>query len=81
VKNGNRVKTNLGGCTGSLVRVRSGSIPTRSELMVGRGGTVDSSQRWYGELGTVERVGPGSAAIDQMVYAASFGISEGTWGL
>ena|SRR2546429_3645146 len=27
--------------------------------MVGRGGTVDSSQRGYGELGTVEQVGEG----------------------
>jgi hypothetical protein len=29
--------------------------------MIGRGGTVDSSQRGYGELGTVELVEPGSA--------------------
>jgi hypothetical protein len=34
--------------------------------MVGRGGTVDSSQRGgYGELGTVEQVEPGSAVVDE----------------
>jgi hypothetical protein len=33
--------------------------------MVGRGGTVDSSQRGYGELETVEQVGPGSAVVDE----------------
>jgi hypothetical protein len=62
--------------------------------MVGRGGTIGSSQRGYGKLGAVEQAGSGSAVvdegglarglarvIDQMVYVASFGISEGTWGL
>src|SRR5271154_3101513 len=33
--------------------------------MVGRGGTVDSSQRDYGELGAVEQVEPGSAVVDE----------------
>ena len=33
--------------------------------MVGRGGTVDSSQREYGELGAVEQVEPGSAVVDE----------------
>jgi hypothetical protein len=33
--------------------------------MVGRGGTVDSSPRGYGELGTVEQVEPGSAVVDE----------------
>jgi hypothetical protein len=33
--------------------------------MVGRGGTVDSSQRGYEELGTVEQVEPGSAMVDE----------------
>ena len=33
--------------------------------MVGRGGTVDSSQRDYGELGAVEQVEPGSAEVDE----------------
>ena len=28
-------------------------------------GTIDSSQRWYGELGTVELVEPGSAVVDE----------------
>ena len=33
--------------------------------MVGRGGTVDSSQRDYGELGAVEQVELGSAVVDE----------------
>jgi hypothetical protein len=33
--------------------------------MVGRGGTVDSSQREYRKLGTVEQVEPGSAVVDE----------------
>ena len=33
--------------------------------MIGRGGTVANSQRWYGELGTVELVAPGSAVVDE----------------
>src|SRR5437773_1999340 len=33
--------------------------------MVRRGGTVDSSQRGYRELGTVEQVEPGSAVVDE----------------
>ena len=33
--------------------------------MVGRGGKVDSSQRGYGELGTVEQVELGSAIVDK----------------
>ena len=33
--------------------------------MVGRGGKVDSSQRGYRELGTVEQVELGSAIIDK----------------
>src|SRR5271154_1636385 len=33
--------------------------------MVGRGGTVDSSQRDYGELGAGEQVEPGSAEVDE----------------
>ena len=33
--------------------------------MVGRGGTVDSSQRGYEELGTVEQVKPGSVVVDE----------------
>jgi hypothetical protein len=33
--------------------------------MVGRGGTVDSSQRGYGELGTVEQVEHRSAVVDE----------------
>jgi hypothetical protein len=49
----------------SLVRGRSGSNQTRLEWMIGRGGTVANSQRWYGELGTVELVAPGSAVVDE----------------
>jgi hypothetical protein len=34
-------------------------------------GTIDSSQRWYGELGTVELVEPGSAVVDERrIYPA-----------
>jgi hypothetical protein len=33
--------------------------------MVGRGGTIDSSQRGHGELGTVGQVEPRSAAVDE----------------
>jgi hypothetical protein len=32
--------------------------------MVGRGGTIDSSQRGYGELGTAGQVEPRSAVVD-----------------
>jgi hypothetical protein len=32
--------------------------------MVGRGGTIDSSKRGYGDLGTVGQVEPRSAAVD-----------------
>ena len=30
-----------------------------------RPGAVDNSQRWYGELGTVELVEPGSGVVDE----------------
>jgi hypothetical protein len=33
--------------------------------MIRPGGTIDSSQQWYGELGTVELVEPGSAVVDE----------------
>src|SRR5438477_12989815 len=36
--------------------------------MVGRGGTIDSPRRWYGESGTVEqveRVEPESVVVDE----------------
>jgi hypothetical protein len=33
--------------------------------MVGRGGTVDSSQREHGELGTVGQVESGSAVLEE----------------
>jgi hypothetical protein len=33
--------------------------------MVGRGGTVDASQRGYGELGAVEQVELGFAVADE----------------
>jgi hypothetical protein len=34
-------------------------------VKIGRGGTVDSSRRWYGELGTVELVEPGYVMVDE----------------
>ena len=40
--------------------------------MVGRGGTVDSSQRGYGELGAVEQVEPGSAVADESGLAVAW---------
>jgi hypothetical protein len=33
--------------------------------MIRPGGTIDISQQWYGELGTVELVEPGSAMVDE----------------
>jgi hypothetical protein len=57
VKNRNRIYTVKEIYMSSLVRGRSGSNQTRLEWMIGRGGTVANSQRWYGEVGTVELVG------------------------
>jgi hypothetical protein len=34
-------------------------------ISVRMSGTIDSSQRWYGELGTVELVEPRSAVVDE----------------
>lgn len=65
VKNRNRIYTVKEIYMSSLVRGRSGSNQTRLEWMIGRGGTVANSQRWYGELGTVELVAPGSAVVDE----------------
>ena len=69
MKNGNRVKTVWELYTGSLVRGRSGFSPTRLEWVIGRGGTVDNSQRWYG---TVELVEPGYAMVDESGLAVTW---------
>jgi hypothetical protein len=55
LKNENRVQAAWGLCTVSLVQ----------PISVRMSGTIDSFQRWYGELGTVELVEPGSAVVDE----------------
>jgi hypothetical protein len=40
--------------------------------MIRPGGTIDSSQQRYGELGTVELVEPGSAVVDKDELAGAW---------
>jgi hypothetical protein len=61
-------KQSENGLGGYVQAVWSGAGPGPSQLgwnrWSGRGGTVDSSQRGYRELGTVEQVDPG-AVVDE----------------